>query len=179
MIEKITGTKLLYKGKFLDFIEDAIEIETEPVIQAIRQYFVHPGGVCVVPVLDDGSIILVEQFRTPLGKLIYEIPAGKRDAGEEPFMTATRELQEETGYTATRWTDLGHIYPCPGYSTEILYMYLAQGLVPGKQNLDHGELVNVVKMPIAKAIEMIHAGLIPDAKTISGIFLAKKYLDID
>ena len=179
MIEKIIHTKLLYKGKFLDFIEDAVEIEAEPIINAIRQYFTHPGGVCVVPILEDGSIILVEQFRTPLGKLIYEIPAGKRDHGEEPLMTATRELQEETGYTATQWTDLGYIYPCPGYSTEILYLYLAQGLVPGKQNLDHGELVNVVKLPIAKAIEMIHQGLIPDAKTISGIFLAQKYLNID
>ncbi len=179
MIEKITSTRILYKGKFLDFIEDAVEIESEPIIQATRQYFIHPGGVCVVPILDDGSIILVEQFRIPLGKLIYEIPAGKRDIGEEPFMTAKRELQEETGYTATQWTDLGHIYPCPGYSTEILYMYLAQGLVPGIQNLDHGELVNVVKMPIVKAIDMIHQGSIPDAKTISGIFLASKYLNIN
>ncbi len=176
MIEKITATRLLYKGKFLDFIEDAVEIESQPTIQATRQYFTHPGGVCVVPILEDGSIILVEQFRTPLGKLIYEIPAGKRDHGEEPFETAARELQEETGYTATQWTDLGYIYPCPGYSTEVLYLYLAQGLVPGKQNLDHGELVNVIKLPIAKAIEMIHQGLIPDAKTISGIFLAQKYL---
>ncbi len=178
MIEKLINTKLLYRGKFLDFIEDQIEIETEPPIQGTRQYFTHPGGVCVVPILDDGSIVLVEQYRTPLAKLIYEIPAGKRDHGEEPFITAKRELQEETGYTAERWTDLGYIYPCPGYSTEVLYLYLAQGLIPGDQNLDHGELVNVIKLPIAKAIEMIHQGLIPDAKTISGIFLAQKYLNI-
>lgn len=175
MIEKTTSSKILHKGKFLDFIEDQIEIITEPVIKSIRQYFIHPGGVCIIPIVDN-QIALIKQYRTPVGKIIYEIPAGKLDPGEDPFTAAQRELQEETGYSSGKWTDLGHIYPCPGYSTELLYIYLAQDLVAGEQNLDHGELVELELTPIDKVIEMIHQGLIPDAKTIAALFLAQRHL---
>lgn len=175
MIERIKTTKLLYKGKFLDFIEDEIEIESEPVIKSTRQYFIHPGGVCVVPIIDD-KIALIRQYRTPIQKIIYEIPAGKLDHGEDPFEAGKRELQEETGYSSNKWTDLGHIYPCPGYSTELLYIYLAQDLIAGDQNLDHGELVELELTPIDKVIEMIHQGLIADAKTIAALFLAQQHL---
>lgn len=176
MIEKRLDTKLLYKGRFLDFVEDDIEIQGPNPIKAIRQYFVHPGGVCVVPVMDDGTVILVEQFRTPIGKVIYEIPAGKMDDGEDTLVTAQRELREETGYTAKTWIDLGYTYTCPGYSTEALHIYLAKGLIEGKQDLDHGEVVEVSKIKIHDLIDKIHEGTITDAKTIVALFLAMPYL---
>lgn len=175
MIEKIISTKTLHKGKFLDFIEDQIEIEVEPVIKSSRQYFTHPGGVCILPIIGD-QIALIKQYRTPVQKIIYEIPAGKLDSGEQPFDAAKRELQEETGYSAGKWTDLGFIYPCPGYSTERLYVYLAQDLDAGAQNLDHGEIVELELMTIAQVTEMIQQGRIPDAKTIAALFLAQQYL---
>lgn len=176
MIEKRLDTKLLYKGKFLDFVEDHIEIQGSSPLKAIRQYFVHPGGVCVVPVLDDGTVILVEQFRTPIGKVIYEIPAGKMDQGEDTLVTAQRELREETGYSAKTWIDLGHTHTCPGYSTEALHMYLAKGLIEGNQDLDHGEVVEVSKMKLEDLIAKIHDGSITDAKTIVALFLAMPHL---
>lgn len=177
MHEKTLSSKLLYKGKFLDFKEDVVEIDTEPKIESFRQYMIHPGGVCIIPVLDDGRIVLEKQFRKPIEQILYEIPAGKIDPGEnDPLGTAKRELQEETGYTAETWIDLGIIYPCPGYSTEILYLYLAKDLKAGEQNLDHGELIDIEIMSLEEIENKIYNGEIRDSKTINGIFLAKKYL---
>ena len=177
MHEKTISSKLLYQGKFLEFKEDKIEIDTEPKIEGFRQYLVHPGGVCIIPVLDNGDIILEKQFRKPLEKIILEIPAGKIDPGEtDTLETAKRELQEETGYTAETWIDLGLIYPCPGYSTEVLQLYLAKDLKAGKQNLDYGELIELETLSLEEIEKKIHNGEIRDGKTITGIFLAKKYL---
>ncbi|MDD9898395.1 MAG: NUDIX hydrolase [Candidatus Melainabacteria bacterium] len=177
MIERTIRSQILYKGKFLDFMEDHVEIEVEPPMQASRQYFVHPGGVCVVPIIDD-QIALIKQFRSPVGEIIYEIPAGKLDGKEDPFQAAKRELQEETGYSSTNWIDLGFIYPCPGYSTERLYIYLALDLVAGDQQLDHGEFVELEMMPLKHTHELIHQGQIPDAKTIAALFLAQRYVSL-
>ncbi len=173
MIEKQLSHKSLYKGYFLEFVEDEVEIESQPPIKSRRQYFIHPGGVCIVPVLANGNLIMLKQFRTPLGKIIYEFPAGKIDKGENPMATAKRELAEETGYQSENWTDLGGLYPCPGYCTETLYMYIARNLIPGRQNLDHGELVEVFEISVADATRMVMTGEIRDAKTVAGLmFLA-------
>ena len=177
MYEKTISSRIIHKGKFLDFKEDIVEIDTEPKIESFRQYMVHPGGVCIIPVLDDGKIVLEKQFRKPIEQIIYEIPAGKIDPGEkDPLGTAKRELQEETGYTAGTWIDLGIIYPCPGYSTEILHLYLAKDLKAGEQNLDHGELIDLVTLSLEEIETKIHNGEIRDGKTISGIYLAKQHL---
>lgn len=172
MLEKRLDRKVLYKGVFWDFVEDQIEIEdSDPPIRSIRQYLIHNGGVCIVPVLDDGRVIMVKQFRTPVGKVLYEFPAGKVDKGEEPFTTAKRELTEETGYTASEWTDMGETYPCPGYSSESLYFYIAKGLTDtGEQNLDYSEVVDPVIFTMEEALEKVRNGEIRDGKTINGLF---------
>ena len=177
MYEKTISSKLLYQGKFLQFKEDKVEIETNPKIESFRQYIVHPGGVCIVPLLDNGNIILERQFRKPLERVILEIPAGKIDPGENDTLeTAKRELQEETGYIAKNWIDLGLIYPCPGYSTEALQLYLAKDLIAGKQQLDYGEIIELEILSIQEIENKIHKGEIRDSKTINGIYLAKNYI---
>lgn len=177
MIEKSISSKTLYQGKFLCFKEDHVEIQVEPPIRSLRQYLVHPGGVCVVPILDDKKIVLIKQFRMPVNDLLLEIPAGKIDHGEtDNLLTAKRELQEETGYTAKTWIDLGYTLPCPGYSTEKLYIYLAKDLMPGAQNLDHGEVIENYIIGIDDALQKIKSGEIKDSKTIVGIYLALGYL---
>jgi len=170
MIERQLSQQTLHQGYFLTFVEDHIEIEVEPPIQSRRQYFVHPGGVCIVPVLDDGRVVMVEQFRTPVGKIIYEFPAGKQDTGEAPLKTAQRELQEETGYIASEWTELGGIYPSPGYCTETLHMFLARGLSEDEKNPDHGEILENKYFTIEEAISKVMNGEIKDSKTIAGLF---------
>ena len=170
MIEKQLSSKILHKGRFLDFIEDQVEIENSGGIVAPRQYFSHPGGVCVIPILYKDYIVMVRQFRTPVGEVIYEFPAGKRDKGEAPLETAVRELKEETGFTAKTWLDRGFIYPSPGYCTEKLYLYQAEDLASGTDNPDEGEILEIEIMKIAKAFEMVKTGHILDAKTICGLF---------
>ncbi|MCH2228563.1 MAG: NUDIX hydrolase [Candidatus Caenarcaniphilales bacterium] len=170
MIEKTLESKILYKGRFLDFVEDQVEIENSGGIVAPRQYFTHPGGVCVIPVLDSEYIVLIKQFRTPVGEIIYEFPAGKKDAGEEPLATAMRELKEETGFTAETWEDKGFIYPCPGYCTEKLHLFLARDLACGEDNPDEGEIVETSIVKLKDAFQMVNDGQIRDAKTICGLF---------
>jgi ADP-ribose pyrophosphatase len=177
VIEKSISSKTLYQGKFLCFKEDHVEIQVEPPIRSLRQYLVHPGGVCVVPILDDKKIVLIKQYRMPVSDLLLEIPAGKIDPGEtDNLETAKRELKEETGFTARTWIDLGYTLPCPGYSTEKLYIYLAKNLEPGVQNLDHGEVIENYIITIDEAIQKIRTGEIIDSKTIVGIHLALNYL---
>ena len=174
MIERQISSKILHKGRFLDFIEDQVEIENSGGIVAPRQYFSHPGGVCVIPVLDKDYIVMVRQFRTPVGEIIYEFPAGKRDKDEEPLATAIRELKEETGFTAKLWHDRGFIYPSPGYCTEKLYLFQAEDLLSGTDNPDEGEILETEIIKITKAIDMVASGLIRDAKTICGLFYLKQ-----
>jgi ADP-ribose pyrophosphatase len=175
MYEKTVSSQIIHRGKFLDFKEDIIEIQTPgETVHGVRQYMIHPGGVCIIPVLDNGKIILEKQFRKPLDKYIFEIPAGKIDPGEiDKLETAKRELQEETGYTAKNWTYLGEIYPCPGYSTEVLYIYLAKNLVAGNQSLDYGEFIELEYLSLEEIDNKISSGEIPDSKTISSIYLYK------
>lgn len=177
MYEKRLETKSLYKGMFLNFVEDKVELDDEHTSLATRQYIVHPGGVCVVPVLENKKIVLVEQYRTPVDKVVIEIPAGKIDPGEhDTLATAKRELREETGYTASKWTKMADLLPCPGYSTETLYLYLAQDLLEGKQDLDEGEIVETLIVDFKEAFEMIAQGKIDDSKTINGIYMAAQIL---
>ncbi len=175
MIEKRNSQRLLYRGKFLDFVEDSVTIDTEPPIEAIRQYFKHPGGVCVLPINDDNEIILVKQYRTPIDTVLWEIPAGKIDPNEKPLETAKRELREETGYTAETWIDCGFIYPCPGYSDEKLYLFIAKKLIAGETDLDYGEIVSTSKFTMDEIQSLIKSGEMRDAKTLAALFLLQKF----
>jgi ADP-ribose pyrophosphatase len=174
--ERTISTTILHDGKFLKFVHHDIEIEVDPPIKAIRQFVLHPGGVCVIPITDEGKIVLVEQYRKPVEQYILEIPAGRIDPGEDTLDTAKRELQEETGYTAKNWEKLGELLPCPGYSNEILYLYLAKKLSPGDQNLDFGEFVTCHEFSFKEIKKLILENKLQDAKTISAIFMAEALL---
>ena len=134
---KLLKSEIRFKGKVFDHQVD--EIEYESGNKGIREIAIHPGGAVVVPVKDDGKIILVKQFRYPLQKTLIELPAGKLDKGEDPLVCATRELEEETGYKAKEIKKLGEIYTAPGYCTEVLHIYSASGLTPGNHNREEGE----------------------------------------
>jgi ADP-ribose pyrophosphatase len=172
---KLLKSEIRFKGKVFDHQVD--EIEYESGNKAVREIAVHPGGAVVVPVKDDGKIILVKQFRYPLQKTLLELPAGKLDKGEDPLLCASRELEEETGYKSKNIKKLGAIYTAPGYCTEILHVYLASDLIPGIHKREEGELgMEVFELTLNEIEKRIYKGEIVDGKTISGIFLAKKAL---
>lgn len=131
----------------------------------------HPGAVAIVPLLDNGDVILLRQYRPSIGQAIYEIPAGTLERGERPLQTARREIREETGYRARRWTRLGTFYTAPGFCTERLHVFLAQDLVPDPIPRDADELLRPVRVPLPRALQMIRRGRIRDAKSIAGLFL--------
>lgn len=140
----------------------------------VRQFKMvdHPGAAATL-VVKDGQVLLVEQYRPAAGRKMLEIPAGTIDRSEPPLECARRELQEETGYSAEDWESLGHIYPTPGYTNEVLHLFYASGLTKGEQHLDPGEDINVRWIPLEKVEEMIDQGEINDAKTIIAVL---KYL---
>ena len=171
---KLLKSKILYKGKVFNHQVDEIEYTSGNI--GIREIAIHPGGAVVIPVKNDGKIILVKQFRYPLQKTLIELPAGKLDKNEDPLICATRELEEETGYKAKDVKKLGQIYTAPGYCTEILHIYLAKRLTPGNHNREEGELgMEILEYSLPEIEEMISSGEITDAKTIAGIYYLKNH----
>ena len=169
---KVLKSEILYKGKVFDHQVDKIEYESGN--KGIREIAIHPGGAVVVPIKDDGKIILVKQFRYPFQKTLIELPAGKLDKGEDPLICATRELEEETGYKAKEIKKLGEIYTAPGYCTEILHIYSAKGLTTGNHNREEGEHgMEILELTLNELENMISKGKITDAKTIVGIYYLK------
>lgn len=165
---KLLKSEILYKGKVFDHQID--EIEYKSGNKGIREIAIHPGGAVVIPVKDDGKIILVKQFRYPLQKTLIEFPAGKLEKDEDPLICATRELEEETGYKAKEIKKLGEIFTAPGYCTEILHIYSAKGLTPGNHNREEGELeMEILELTVEEIEKMIISGKINDAKTIVGM----------
>src|SRR5690554_4918364 len=128
----------------------------------------HPGGAGVLAV-HNGQVLLVEQFRPAVGKKVLEIPAGTIDPSEAPLETAKRELAEETGFTARKWSSLGAVYPTPGYSSEITYLFLAEDLTPGTQHLDDGEDIAVRHMDLSELLHLIASEEVLDAKTVIAV----------
>lgn len=169
---KLLKSEIRFKGKVFDHQVD--EIEYQSGNKGIREIAIHPGGAVVVPVKDDGRIILVKQFRYPLQKTLIELPAGKLDKGEDPLVCATRELEEETGYKAKQIKKLGEIYTAPGYCTEILHIYSASGLILGDHNREEGEHgMEILEYSLDEIENMIRNGVITDVKTIVGIYYLK------
>ncbi len=172
---KILKSGVVFKGKVFDLKVD--EIEYSSGNRGIREVALHPGGAVAVALTEAGRILLVHQFRYPFQKFLYELPAGKLDVNEDPEKCARRELEEETGYTASRVIKLGSINTTPGFCTEILHIFLATGLKAGRHNREEGEHgMEIHEFPVEEIEEMIINGTITDAKTISGIFLLKSYL---
>ena len=174
LFERTVAQRLVHEGGYLTFRIDTIEDADGRRHQ--REIVVHPGAVAVVA-LDHDDLLLVRQFRTPAGRVLLEIPAGKldRDAAGEPEradIAAARELQEETGYDAARWRRLGSFFTAPGFTTEELTLFLAQDLAPldDRPGPDDGERLELVRIPWRRALEMAEAGDITDAKTLVGVF---------
>lgn len=168
------SSKHVFGGKVVDLRVDTVELENGSY--ASREVISHPGGACVVPVDDDGNIILVKQYRYPFSEVLIEIPAGKLEIGEDPLKAAIRELGEETGAVSGKITSLGVCYPTVAYDTEKIYMYLCEELTFENKHLDEGEFLDNIKVPFEKAVEMVMNGEIPDAKSQIAILKTAKIL---
>lgn len=167
-------------GRTLTEPDSWLELRKDDVLlpdgsHATREYIQHPGAVAVVPILDDGRVVMVRQHRYPIGKVILEFPAGKRDAGEDTLACAKRELQEETGYTAREWAFACEIHNAAAYSSESIWIYLARGLVAGPQKLDTGEFVEVVTLSEAELDALARDNRLPDVKTHIGLHWLQRW----
>lgn len=166
--ETLLHSDAVFHGRFLKVIRDQVRLPDGGI--AHREYIKHPGAAVVLPILDTGEIILVEQYRHAMKRHFLELPAGKRDPGEKPESTAARELQEETGYTAQNLEFMTIIHPVIGYADEEMYLYKATGLVPGQQNLDEGEFLELKKYTSDELKALVKKGEITDVKTLIGLF---------
>lgn len=165
---EVKKSEILFSGKVFDLKID--EIEYNSGNKGIREVVVHPGGAVIVPVKSNGKIVMVNQFRYPLQKFLLELPAGKLDKNENPIDCALRELEEETGYKAKKIVELGAIYTTPGYSTELLQIYLAENLLPGSHNREEGEYgMEVLELTLEDIDRKILSGEIVDSKSICGV----------
>jgi ADP-ribose pyrophosphatase len=172
---RIVKSDIIYSGKVFNIKVDQIEYNTGN--KAVREVAEHPGGAVVVPVTEEGKIVMVTQHRFPVNEILLELPAGKLSKGEDPKLCAVRELEEETGYKSDNVNKLGSIFTTPGYSTEKLWIYLAKDLKPGDHNREEGEFgMEVFELSLKEVEEKIYNGEIVDGKTICGIYLAKSYL---
>lgn len=176
MYERTENVQGIYNGRVVNFHVDDITLCNGE--KATRECVDHPGGVGIIALTDDEYVYMVRQFRYPYKESIYEIPAGKREKGEDPLETGKRELQEECGVVAENFIDLGRIYPSPGYTNEEIYLYAATGLTEVEQNLDEDEFLQVTKMKLTTLITKIMSGEITDAKTIAATFKLKELRNI-
>lgn len=170
---KVIKSNIVFEGKVFSVKVDDIQYNGSGNL-ATRQVAVHPGGAVIVPVLNNGKIIFVKQYRYPHNEVILELPAGKLDKGEEPLHCAIRELKEETGYTSNNIIKLGKIYTTPGFCNEVLHIFLAKDLTEGNHEREEGEEgMELIELSIEEAEEKIRNGEIVDAKTICGITMLK------
>ncbi|MEK4973091.1 NUDIX hydrolase [Niallia sp. FSL R7-0648] len=172
--EKTLKTEHIYSGRIIQVQVDEVELPNGKT--STRELVKHPGAVAVIAITDDNKLVMVEQYRKPLEKVIVEIPAGKLEKGEEPALCARRELEEETGYECESLELVSSFYTSPGFADEIIHVYVAKGLKQ-KENaagLDEDEFVNVLEITLDEALEFIKEKRIFDAKTIFGV----QYLQI-
>ena len=162
-----TGIRNIYSGKVITLNIDTVTLPNGVTVdlEVVR----HPGAAAVVPLKENGTVVLIKQFRHAAGGFIYEIPAGKLHSGEDPKDCAARELEEEIGYQAGKLDLLSSIFTAPGFTDEVIHVYKATGLTKGRQQLDRDEVLEIVEVSLQKAIEMIDKGTIRDAKTMVGL----------
>ncbi len=163
LVEERLRGETLYNGKILELERDIVRLEDGN--EATREVVRHSGGVGIIARDHDDCIYLVKQYRYPHAQITREIPAGKREIGENPEECARRELLEEIGATADRYSYLGNIYPTPAYDSEIIHIYAAEDLHFSEQSLDEGEFLDVERLPLVEAVELVMQGKLPDAKT--------------
>lgn len=164
LVEKTITSEKVFGGRLLHVFFDEVRLPDGGT--STREYIKHPGASAVVPIFENGDVMMVKQFRYPMGQIFYEVPAGKIDAHETADDTAARELREEAGLTCRKFQYVGHFYPGIGYSDEIIHIYLAWDITSFKQQTDVDEFVINTRLPFTEAIDMVHSGEIADGKTV-------------
>ena len=163
LTEKTLNSKVMFDGRILKMMVDDVELPDGST--SFREIVGHPGGVCVAPIDDDNNLYFVKQYRYPYHEIVLELPAGKLEKGMSPLDNGKRELKEEVGAEGYSFISLGQVYPSPGYTQEIIHLYACKIKNIGNQQLDQGEFLNVEKIHIDKAVEMVLNNQLPDSKT--------------
>lgn len=171
LTEKTLDSREVFRGRIIRVRQDTVRLPNGK--EGTREVVEHPGGVAVLAIDDEGRVLLVRQYRHAFGRVLTEIPAGKREPGEEPFLTARRELQEEVGATAGRWTELGTLIASPGCYGETLYLYMAEELHFGATHPDEDEFLEPLRVPFDEAVRQCMDGTLTDAKTVAAILKGK------
>lgn len=173
LIEKRISSKEIFDGRLLHVFFD--EAKLPDGTESTREWIKHPGASAVLPVFENGDVMLVKQFRYPVAQIFYEVPAGKIDPGETADSTAERELKEEAGLTCQQFHYLGNFYPSIGYTDEIIHLYIAWDIKEYEQMVDEDEFLVKERVPFREAIEMAYTGEISDGKTAITLFRAWKW----
>lgn len=172
LFEKKLNSKQIFDGIVVKLFVDDIELPNGQ--KSIREVVRHSGAVCVIPITDEGEVVMVRQFRYPFGKVLLEIPAGKLEPGEDPLDAAKRELEEESGAVAENVDFMGELYTTVAFTDEKIYTYIATGLTFKEAHPDADEFVEVVKIPLGTLVDMVMNGEIKDSKTQVAILKAEK-----
>ncbi|MBP7686390.1 MAG: NUDIX hydrolase [Thermoflexales bacterium] len=173
--ETVLASERIYEGRLINLRVD--QIRTAAGVESVREIVEHPGAIALIALDDAGRVLLVKQYRHAVRTVTLEIPAGILELGEEPAAAAQRELREETGYRAERLERLGGIHTAPGFSTEYIHFFMATRLVLDRLAMDDDEVIDLLRLPLADAIDLIRAGQIDDGKTVSGLLLAQAWLN--
>ncbi len=175
LAEQTLDDRVVFQGKYLQLHHADVRLPNGET--SYREYLKHPGAVMIMPLFDNGDVLLERQYRYPLRKVFVEFPAGKKDEGETPLDTAQRELLEETGYRAERYTHVTDIHNALAYCDEVIHFYLAEGLTQvSEQQLDDNEFVQLLRVPLSELMAWIKNGWVPDVKTQLGAFWLQDYL---
>tara|TARA_R110002126_G_scaffold1440_4_gene8271 strand:+ start:715 stop:1269 length:555 start_codon:yes stop_codon:yes gene_type:complete len=174
LTEITKSSKEVFNGKLLHVFYDEAQLPDGGL--SSREWIKHPGASAIVPVFDNGDVMLIHQFRYPSRQIFLEVPAGKIDKGENPHQTAVRELKEETGLRAGELHYAGHFFPAIGYADEVIHIYIAKDLSLDKDATDDDEFVQKERIPFQQAIDLVHKGEINDGKTICCLLRAEHYL---
>ena len=172
--ESTVSSETVYDGSFLDVRKDIVNLPDGNT--STREWINHPGAACIIPIMPDGKLALIKQYRYPVQSTMIELPAGKLDVGEKPEVCAIRELEEEIGYLADKLTFVTKIHPAIGFANEEMWIFLAENLIESQKNTDHDEFVELIPTSIEDALQMVWGGTITDVKTIIGILWAERLL---
>lgn len=173
LTERPLASEQVFDGSLLKVHRDRVRLPDGG--EATREYIRHPGAVAIVPLFDDGRVLLERQFRYPHGREFIEVPAGKLEPGEPHLETAKRELLEETGYSAAEWTRLGVIHTAIAYTDEAIDLYVARKLTLSERKLDAGEFLEVFSVPFGEAVEMVRDGRITDSKSVAALLWLRAF----